>query len=116
LDSYTDLKKTNTDLTAMSEHVKTNLDTLQTVVQEIKFYRSKEENNELEKFSQKNEVLKRFESSLSDRLKDLERQRDSLESMKKIMEEQVASNNNFFEEERQRLKEKQQFMDELKYK
>jgi len=110
------LKKTNTDLTSMSDNVKQNLDTLQTVIQEIKFYRSKEENSALEKYSQKNDVLKRFESSLTDRLKDLEKQRESVESMRKLMEDQLQSNTNFFAEERTRLKEKQTFMDDLKQK
>lgn len=110
------MKKTNTDLTSMSDNVKQNLDTLQTVVQEIKFYRSKEENSALEKYSQKNDVLKRFESSLTDRLKDLEKQRESVESMRKLMEDQLQSNTNFFVEERTRLKEKQTFMDDLKQK
>jgi molybdopterin-biosynthesis enzyme MoeA-like protein len=100
----------------MSDNVKQNLDTLQTVIQEIKFYRSKEENSALEKYSQKNDVLKRFESSLTDRLKDLEKQRESVESMRKLMEDQLQSNTNFFVEERTRLKEKQTFMDDLKQK
>jgi len=100
----------------MSDNVKHNLDTLQTVVQEIKFYRTKEENSELEKFSQKNDVLRRFESSLTDRVKDLEKQRESVDSMRKLMEEQLLTNTNFFSEERNRLKEKQSFMDDLKQK
>lgn len=108
LDSYSGLKKTNVDLTSMSDNVKSNLDELKCIVQEIKFYKSKEENDEESKYSQKQEVLKRFEQSLSDRVKDLERQREIVDNMRRVLEEQMANNNTFFNEERSRLKEKQQ--------
>lgn len=55
---------------------------------------------------QKNETLKRFESSLQDRVKDLEKQKETVENMRRILEEQIKSNQEFFQEERSRLKEK----------
>jgi hypothetical protein len=61
-------------------------------------------------------MLSNFESSLNERVKDLDKQREGLESMRKLLEEQLNTNNTFFIEERSRLKEKQNFMDELKQK
>lgn len=109
-------KKTGEDLTSMSDNVKNNLSELKEIMKDITFYKSKEENDELAKQSKKNDMLSNFESSLNERVKDLDKQRDGLESMRKLLEEQLNTNNTFFVEERSRLKEKQNFMDELKQK
>lgn len=109
-------KKTGEDLTSMSDNVKNNLSELKEIMKDITFYKSKEENDELAKQSKKNDMLSNFESSLNERVKDLDKQRDGLESMRKLLEEQLNTNNTFFVEERSRLKEKQHFMDELKQK
>lgn len=100
----------------MSDNVKNNLGELKEILKSIKFYKSKEESDELDKYSKKNDILSNFESSLQERVKDLDKQRDGLESMRRMLEEQLNTNNQFFVEERTRLKEKQQFMDELKQK
>lgn len=100
----------------MSDNVKNNLSELKEIMKDITFYKSKEENDELAKQSKKNDMLSNFESSLNERVKDLDKQREGLESMRKLLEEQLNTNNTFFIEERSRLKEKQNFMDELKQK
>lgn len=100
----------------MSDNVKNNLSELKEIMKDITFYKSKEENDELAKYSKKNDMLTNFESSLNERVKDLDKQREGLESMRKLLEEQLNTNNTFFIEERSRLKEKQNFMDELKQK
>lgn len=46
----------------------------------------------------------------------MERQRDSVDAMRKVMEEQMSSSQAFFAEERNRLREKQTYMDEVKGK
>jgi chromosome segregation ATPase len=61
-------------------------------------------------------MLSHFEASLQERVNDLDKQREGLENMRKILQDQLNTNNQFFVEERTRLKEKQQFMDELKQK
>lgn len=100
----------------MSDNVKSNLSELKEIMKDIKFYKSKEENDELAKYSKKNDMLSNFENSLNERVKDLDKQREGLESMRTLLEEQLNTNNTFFVEERSRLKEKQTFMDELKQK
>jgi len=100
----------------MSDNVKSNLNELKEIMKDITFYKSKEENDELAKYSKKNDMLSNFENSLNERVKDLDKQREGLESMRKLLEEQLNTNNTFFIEERSRLKEKQNFMDELKQK
>lgn len=100
----------------MSDNVKNNLDELKEILKSITFYKSKEENDSLEKYNKKSDMLTSFEASLQERVKDLEKQREGLESMRKLLEDQLNTNSQFFVEERGRLKEKQQFMDELKQK
>mmetsp|Transcript_10316 Transcript_10316/g.22729 ORF Transcript_10316/g.22729 Transcript_10316/m.22729 type:complete len:93 (-) Transcript_10316:1288-1566(-) len=91
----------------MSDNVKVNLDELKVIVQEIKFYKSKEDSADKDRQVEKHDVLNRFEQSLNDRVQDLERQREIVDKMRKTMEEQMINNNSFFAEERSRLKEKQ---------
>lgn len=101
------MKQNNVSLTSMSDNVKNNLDELKCIVQEIKFFKAKEETQTDSMTAQKDDVLKRFENSLNDRVTDLERQRSIVDGMRKVVEEQMVSNNSFFTEERNRLKEKQ---------
>mmetsp|Transcript_41345 Transcript_41345/g.34828 ORF Transcript_41345/g.34828 Transcript_41345/m.34828 type:complete len:143 (+) Transcript_41345:262-690(+) len=100
----------------MSDNVKNNLDELKEILKSIKFYKSKEESDEMDKYSKKNDMMAHFETSLNERVKDLDKQREGLENMRRMLEEQLNTNNSFFVEERARLKEKQNFMDELKQK
>jgi len=52
-------------------------------------------------------MLIKFEQSLNERVKEIEKQRESLDKLKSTLEQQIQQNNKLFDEERDRLKIKQ---------